>query len=58
MNAKKYTINDKEFNVAINSYTGSYAEVTVNGILYQVKIEDAPPAEQPAPRDAPGGTPS
>ena len=47
MNAKKYIINDKEFNVAINSYTGSYAEVTVNGILYQVKIEDASPAEQP-----------
>lgn len=49
MNEKKYIINGKEYNVAINSYTGSYAEVTVNGILYQVKIEDALPAEQPAP---------
>ena len=36
MNEKKYTINGKEYNVAINSYTGSYAEVNVNGTVYQV----------------------
>ncbi|MBR5141472.1 MAG: biotin/lipoyl-binding protein [Bacteroidales bacterium] len=49
MNEKKYTINGKEYNVAINSYTGSYAEVTVNGTVYQVKIEDASSEAQPAP---------
>lgn len=39
MNAKKYTINDIEYNVAINSVTNDRAEVTVNGVIYQVKIE-------------------
>ena len=53
MNEKKYIINGKEYNVAINSYTGSYAEVTVNGTVYQVKIEDASSAAQPAPSARP-----
>ena len=53
MNEKKYTIKGKEYNVAINSYTGSYAEVTVNGTVYQVKIEDASSEAQPAPSARP-----
>ena len=40
MNVKKYTINDIEYNVAINSVTNDRAEVTVNGVIYQVKIEN------------------
>ena len=40
MNLKKYTINDIEYNVAVNSVTNDRAEVTVNGVVYQVKIEN------------------
>ena len=38
---KKYIINNKEFNISVNSYSGDQAEVTVNGITYKVKVEDA-----------------
>lgn len=41
MNLKKYIINDFEYNVAVNSVTNDRAEVTVNGVVYQVKIENA-----------------
>lgn len=41
MNPKKYIINDMEYNVAVNSLTADKAEVTVNGVTYQVKIEKA-----------------
>ena len=41
MNLKKYIINDIEYNVAVNSDTNDRAEVTVNGVVYQVKIENA-----------------
>lgn len=41
MNLKKYIINDIEYNVAVNSVTNDRAEVTVNGVVYQVKIENA-----------------
>lgn len=44
MNLKKYTINDIEYNVAVNSVTHERAEVTVNGVTYQVKIENASPS--------------
>lgn len=40
MNLKKYIINDIEYNVAVNSVTNDRAEVTVNGVVYQVKIEN------------------
>ncbi len=40
---KKYTINDKEYNVSVNSCCGSSAEVTVNGVTYNVKIEGVSP---------------
>ena len=53
MNVKKYTINDIEYNVAVNSVTDDSAEVTVNGVTYQVKIGTsqpvgAKPAVEPA----------
>ena len=38
MKTRKYTINDIEYNVAVNSLSGDSAEVTVNGVTYQVKI--------------------
>ena len=41
MNAKKYIINDIEYNVAVNSVTEGRAEVTVNGVTYQVRIENS-----------------
>lgn len=36
----KYIINDMEYNVTVNSVAGDKAEVTVNGVVYQVKIEN------------------
>ena len=65
MNLKKYTINGTEYNVAVNSVTFDRAEVVVNGVTYQVKIEntqvadtasmpvDAPISETPAAAVAP-----
>ncbi len=41
MNLKKYTINDIEYLVNVNSVTYDKAEVTVNGVTYVVKIENA-----------------
>ena len=34
----QYRINDIDYNVEINSYSGNKAEVTVNGVVYQVEI--------------------
>ena len=44
----KYKINDIEYNVEINSYCGNKAEVTVNGVVYQVEIgaNETPVPEQ------------
>ena len=50
----KYIINDMEYNVRVNSVAGDKAEVTVNGVVYQVKIENnevvnaVPASAQPA----------
>ena len=38
MKTRKYTINDMDYNVSVNSYSGDSAEVTVNGVTYHVKI--------------------
>ena len=48
----QYRINGTDYNVEINSYSGSKAEVTVNGVVYQVEIgsNEAPtPVGKPAP---------
>ena len=37
MKVRKYTINGHEYEVAVNSVTGNHAEVTVNGVKYQVE---------------------
>lgn len=38
MKSQRYRIGDKEFDVTVNSCNGERAEVTVNGIVYQVDI--------------------
>ena len=51
----KYRINDTEYNVEINSFHGNKAEVSVNGVVYQVEIGgneapvSAPVPSAPAP---------
>jgi len=57
MKTQRYRINGNEYDVAVNSISGNKAEVTVNGVTYQVDMEDtehiiiSEPAEEshPAP---------
>ena len=54
MKMKKYTINDIDYNVSVNSVTEDRAEVTVNGVTYQVKISNSAEAvSAPAAGSAP-----
>lgn len=66
MKEYKFNINGNGYNVVINSVSGNIADVTVNGIQYQVKLNDTPapaepvqvapvqaPVQQPAPAPAP-----
>ena len=48
MKSQRYRIGDKEFDVTVNSCTDERAEVTVNGVVYQVEIL-VPQANAPAP---------
>lgn len=50
MKQYKFKINGNDYNVAINSTNGNLADVTVNGVSYQVEMENAMPA---APEAAP-----
>lgn len=50
MKEYKFKINGNDYNVAINSTNGNLADVTVNGVSYQVEMENAMPA---APAQAP-----
>ncbi len=43
MKTHRYRINGNEYDVAVNSISSNKAEVTVNGVTYQVDIEDASP---------------
>ena len=45
-----FKINGNDYNVAINSTNGNLADVTVNGVSYQVEMENSMPA---APAAAP-----
>ena len=48
----QYRINDIDYNVEINSFSGNKAEVTVNGVVYQVEIgsnEPSAPVCMPTP---------
>ena len=44
MKEYKFKINGNEYNVAINSTEGNIADVTVNGIAYQVEMDNVLPA--------------
>ena len=54
MKAYKFKINGKEYNVAVNGIEGKNADVTVNGVNYQVELEnEVSPAVAAAPAAAP-----
>lgn len=59
MKEYKFKINGNDYNVAINSTNGNLADVIVNGVSYQVEMENAMPAApaQAAPAAAPVATP-
>lgn len=44
MKEYKFKINGNEYNVAINSTEGNIADVTVNGVSYQVEMDNVLPA--------------
>lgn len=61
MKEYKFKINGNDYNVAINSTNDNLADVTVNGVSYQVEMENAMPAAAPvqaAPVAAPVATPA
>lgn len=47
MKEYKFKINGKEYNVAVNGVEGDKASVTVNGVSYDVELEDGVPAAAP-----------
>ena len=57
MKEYKFKNNGNDYNVAINSTNGNLADVTVNGVSYQVEMENAMPAapvqSAPAQKAAP-----
>ena len=53
MKEYKFKIGGKEFNVVVNSINGNKADVTVNGVNYDVDMENAAPAAAQAPDQAP-----
>ena len=53
MKEYKFKINGNDYNVAINSTNGNLADVTVNGVSYQVEMENAMPAAAPVQASAP-----
>ena len=59
MKEYKFKINGNDYNVAINSTNGNLADVTVNGVSYQVEMENTMPAApvQAAPAAAPVAAP-
>jgi biotin carboxyl carrier protein len=44
MKTYRFKINGNEYDVAVNSVSGNMAEVNVNGVAYQVEMEDMPAA--------------
>ncbi len=53
MKQYKFKINGNDYNVAINSTNGNLADVTVNGVSYQVEMENSMPAAPAAAPAAP-----
>ena len=46
MKTYKYKINGNDYEVTVNGIEGNIADVTVNGALYKVEMENAPAAHQ------------
>lgn len=53
MKEYKFKINGKDYNVAVNSIEGKNASVTVNGVNYNVELENPVSAPVQAPAAAP-----
>lgn len=49
MKEYSFKINGNRYNVAVNSVSGNIADVTVNGVSYQVEMENAAAPAQAAP---------
>ena len=59
MSTYKFKINGKDYEVAVNGIEGKNAAVTVNGVNYNVEMENAAPAAAPAPvHAAPAAAPA
>ena len=52
MSTYKFKINGKDYEVAVKGIEGKNAAVTVNGVNYNVEMENAAPAAAPAPAQA------
>lgn len=53
MKEYSFKINGNRYNVAINSLSGNIADVTVNGVAYQVEMENASAPAQASAAPAP-----
>ena len=49
MKTYKFKIDGKDYSVTINGIEGRNADLTVNGVGYNVELEDEVPAADPAP---------
>ena len=58
MKEYKFKIGGKEFNVVVNSINGNKADVTVNGVNYDVDMENAAPAAAPVQAPAAPSAPA
>lgn len=58
MKEYKFKIGGKEFNVVVNSINGNKADVTVNGVNYDVDMENAAPAAAPVQASAAQAAPA
>lgn len=59
MSTYKFKINGNDYEVAVNGIEGKNAAVTVNGVNYNVEMENAAPAAAPAPvQAAPAAAPA
>lgn len=58
MKEYKFKIGGKEFNVVVNSINGNKADVTVNGVNYDVDMEKAAPVAAPVQAPAAQAAPA
>lgn len=58
MSQYKFKINGSNYEVAVNSVEGNIANVTVNGVSYNVELENAPAAAAPVTASVPQAAPA